>query len=361
MGHQQPSAKQESQIVTWVEKETSFGTVVRKDLIYWYAQNLLKHDSGVEATLDPDFAEDFLNRHPGLASSLVIPPLPSHIPSAPVRLNLLEQRMLQVRQLLLYGDSPPPPRQPAPYPEGKIIYRSNCRFVVLHDNKVTKFTTHSDGMGRTDHPNEATVLRFIKANTTIPVPEVFSSDWDRITMEYIEGQTLRQAWLVLTPEQRLDILDQLRGYIAQLRALKGTQIGRLDGQGAVIPSIMPRSSHGPFATIAEFHDWLVKPPMRLDSQSTYWYEITTQLREDFPIVFTHSDIAGRNIIVRDGKIVALLDWEYAGWYPEYWDYVFTLRGLDNIDWETLGRSVPSLFPKRYDLEYILVQFVLTLS
>ncbi|KAK5636659.1 hypothetical protein RRF57_012371 [Xylaria bambusicola] len=64
-------------------------------------------------------------------------------------------------------------------------------------------------MGATDHPNEAAVLRFIKTNTTIPVPEVFSSDWGRVTMEYVDGQTLKQAWPVLTPDQRSDILDQV--------------------------------------------------------------------------------------------------------------------------------------------------------
>lgn len=75
-------------------------------------------------------------------------------------------------------------------------------------------------------------------------------------------------------------------------------------------------------------------------------------------MFTHGDIAARNIIVRDRKIVAILDWEFAGWYPEYWDYVFTLEGLDNLDWENLGLNVPTLFAKRYDLEYILMQFIL---
>ncbi|POR32750.1 Putative phosphotransferase enzyme family protein [Tolypocladium paradoxum] len=78
----------------------------------------------------------------------------------------------------------------------------------------------------------------------------------------------------------------------------------------------------------------------------YWHQITTQLGTEYPIVFTHGDIAARNIMVRDGRIVALLDWEFAGWYPEYWEYVFALRGMDNIDWETLGRYIPSLFAKR---------------
>ncbi|KAI0857616.1 kinase-like domain-containing protein [Xylaria cubensis] len=360
MQQQQLTAEQERQIVDWISEEISSGTIVRKELIDWYIQNLLRRDNSVEATLGPDFTTNFLNHHPDLVERMVIPSLPSHVRPATVRLNRLQQRMEQDRRRALFGDSPPPPRQPAPYPEGDIIYQCVCRYVVLHDNKITKYTTHPDGMGAADHPNEATVLRFVKANTTIPVPEVLSSDWDRITMEYIEGQTLKQAWPVLTPDQRSDILDQLRGYIAQLRALKGTQLGRLDGQGVVVPSIMTRSG-GPFATLAELHDWLVKPPLRLQSESMYWHQITTHLSSECPIVFTHGDIAARNIMVRNGKIVALLDWEFGGWYPEYWDYVFALRGLDNVDWETLGLSIPTLFAKRYDLEYILMKFIVSIS
>ena len=38
------------------------------------------------------------------------------------------------------------------------------------------------------------------------------------------------------------------------------------------------------------------------------------------IVFTHGDFLPRNIIVKDRKVVGILDWEMAGWYPEYWEY-----------------------------------------
>ncbi|KAM6524279.1 hypothetical protein FSOLCH5_004880 [Fusarium solani] len=179
-------------------------------------------------------------------------------------------------------------------------------------------------------------------------------------MEYVEGETLKQAWPGLTNDQRSGVLAQLRGYISQIRAMGGIYLGRLDGQGVIVPSIMARPG-GPFAAVSEFHDWLVKPPKRLKAQSMYWHQITTQLATESLIVFTYGDIATRNILVRDGHIVALLDWEYEGWYPEYWEYVFTLRGMDNIDWETLGRHVPSLFANRHDLEYILVGFILGLS
>jgi Ser/Thr protein kinase RdoA (MazF antagonist) len=122
---------------------------------------------------------------------------------------------------------------------------------------------------------------------------------------------------------------------------------------------MPRSG-GPFDTVADLHHWLVRPPRRLEKQSMYFHQITTQLGADYPVVFTHGDLAAWNILVRDGHVVAILDWEFAGWYPAYWDYVLAMRGLDNVDWETLGSHVPSLFAKRYDLEYILMTFILNL-
>lgn len=361
------SAEQEQQIVDWASKERFSGTVVRNDLISWFAERLAQRD-GVREALRSDFAHDFLARHPDLAKKLVVPPHPGHERSQTVTaghgrgggLERLREMRERDRVQALFGDSPPPRRQPAPYPEGDIIYRCLNRYLVRHGDHVTKYTTFPDGLGARDHPNEAEVLRFVREHTTIPVPEVISSDWDRITMEYIEGQTLQQAWPVLTPDQRSDILAELSGYIAQMRALGGIHLGRLDGQGVLIPSIMMRSG-GPFSTLAEFHDWLVRPPKRLHSQSMYWHQITTQLGADYPIVFTHGDLASRNIMVRDGHIVALLDWEFAGWYPAYWEYVFTLRGMDNIDWETLGSHVPSVFAERYDLEYILMGFILSLS
>ncbi|KAJ4138413.1 hypothetical protein NW768_002240 [Fusarium equiseti] len=272
----------------------------------------------------------------------------------------LQEMRARDRRTALYGDSPPPARIAAPYPDGELIYQCNDRHIVKHGNAITKYTISPDGMAGNDYPNEAQVLRFLKEHTKVPVPEVITSDWDRITMEYIEGQSLKEAWPSLEPHQRSEILAQLSDYIAQMRALKGIYIGRLDGQGAIVPTIFTRSG-GPFRTLREFQEWLVRPRQRYADMSIYWEQITTQLGDEYPIVFTHGDISSRNVQIRDGRIVALLDWEWAGWYPDYWDYVFAMRGLDNVDWATLGNHVPTLFPKRYDLEYILLTFITSLS
>jgi hypothetical protein len=34
------------------------------------------------------------------------------------------------------------------------------------------------------------------------------------------------------------------------------------------------------------------------------------------ILFTHRDLSPMSVIVKEGIIVGIVDWEYAGWYPE---------------------------------------------
>ncbi|KAG6286903.1 hypothetical protein E4U45_008284, partial [Claviceps purpurea] len=38
------------------------------------------------------------------------------------------------------------------------------------------------------------------------------------------------------------------------------------------------------------------------------------------IVFTHGDLNMRNIMMYNGRLSGIIDWETCGWYPDYWDY-----------------------------------------
>lgn len=42
--------------------------------------------------------------------------------------------------------------------------------------------------------------------------------------------------------------------------------------------------------------------------------------EGHDIVLTHNDFAPRNILVQGSKVVAIVDWEFSGYYSEYWEY-----------------------------------------
>jgi thiamine kinase-like enzyme len=80
----------------------------------------------------------------------------------------------------------------------------------------------------------------------------------------------------------------------------------------------------PFLSRAEFHDWLswlwrrhVPDPQTIEE---LWRDL---LLDNGSIVFMHGDLRPANIIVTTtspNKIVAILDWEQSGWYPDYWEY-----------------------------------------
>lgn len=73
------------------------------------------------------------------------------------------------------------------------------------------------------------------------------------------------------------------------------------------------------------------------------------LIDDHDIVFTHSDFSPRNIIVDGGRVTAIIYWEYAGWYPEYWEHIQALQQLKPMpDWpDYLSRILPPHFEREY--------------
>ncbi|KUI53800.1 hypothetical protein VP1G_01137 [Cytospora mali] len=148
--------EQETQILEWVSEEHFSGTVVRKDLINWFAERV-HHRDGTGHVITSDFANEFLNRQPDFAEGLIDPSLPGrHGPNdkkEPSKLasDRLRERRRQDRMRAMFGDNPPPPsRQPAPFPEGEIIYHCGDRYVIRHGNNITKVTTFEYSLGSND-------------------------------------------------------------------------------------------------------------------------------------------------------------------------------------------------------------------
>lgn len=86
---------------------------------------------------------------------------------------------------------------------------------------------------------------------------------------------------------------------------------------------------GPFPTVAAFHDYFVSMAATMSesrhtgiSGAQVRYTPRHLLPADAPVVFTHGGLHPRNIIVSAGpnpRIVAIIGWEQAGWYPAYWE------------------------------------------
>lgn len=206
--------------------------------------------------------------------------------------------------------------------------------------------------------HEAQTLRFIATNTTIPVPKVHDVRWEdgqvvSIVMDYMPGKRLDEAWDTLDSNQKLSIADELHSYINQLRNLKGDYIGAIDRGKAIIGQIASIEG-GPFDSEQQFNEFFLGDIVKSAPDILRHYA-KFALMDTHKIVFTHADFAPRNILVEGGRVTAILDWEYAGWYPEHWEYIQALRQLKPMpDWpEHLSR----ILPPQYEREYIGMSFL----
>lgn len=87
-------------------------------------------------------------------------------------------------------------------------------------------------------------------------------------------------------------------------------------------------SPGPWPSVASFHDWLSRIWRRHapkpDEVADPWRLL---LDDDSSVVLTHGDLHRSNIIVSatsPAYVLAIIDWEQSGWYPDYWEYCKTL-------------------------------------
>ena len=83
-----------------------------------------------------------------------------------------------------------------------------------------------------------------------------------------------------------------------------------------------RDPFGPFPDIPSFHKNLLS---RCPWDRGHLPNIVGK-SHDKPhrITFTHGDLHVHNILSLNGKMTGLIDWDCAGWFPEYWDYAVAI-------------------------------------
>ncbi|EPQ50891.1 kinase-like protein, partial [Gloeophyllum trabeum ATCC 11539] len=202
-------------------------------------------------------------------------------------------------------------------------------------------------------------MKFIAENTTVPIPGnpeyIIDVGRSYVVRDYVEGQVLSKAWDHLQEHEKAMIIAELKGYVNQLRALKPPgYIGSLD-RGRCRDCRMFSMSCGPFDNEAQFNNHLVSVLRTHLASPIYRMFLTRMMREDHKIVFTHADLHWNNIIVKDGHVAAIVDWEMAGWYPEYWEYCKALYNEKfDTDWCMRVRD----FLEPYDYEYAVDKLLL---
>lgn len=162
-----------------------------------------------------------------------------------------------------------------------------------------------------------------------------------ILMTRLPGRELGQAYESLSHHAQSTALTEFKLYLSTIRGWRSPwgeeRVCSITG-GSIRSIRVPNHTIGPCETPQEFHDYLLAPA-RYSSASEAVNEEKLrrarklQLLQRPGVKFTHGDIKHHNILVdEEGHITGLLDWESAGWYPEFWEYTTALRFVPKDFW-----------------------------
>ena len=118
---------------------------------------------------------------------------------------------------------------------------------------------------------------------------------------------------------------------------------------------------GPFDNVAAFNDAFAQLSARGGGVVRKSVPELAGLDDDVPVVFTHADLDLSNTLVSkrdDGpiRVVAIIDWHQAGWYPQPWEWLKANTIADpDSDWKSnyLHKVVdPPKIEYLYSREYV---------
>lgn len=244
-----------------------------------------------------------------------------------------------------------------------------AKVVKVNDRFAVKF-------GKGVEMLEADNMRFISANTNVPMPKIFDAFTDPetkmtyIVMEFVPGATLQSLLPTLSAKEQSEINIKIRDAIGELRKLAPPNylggIGRKPYNHIVFwtPDNNPAIS-GPFANQAEMNKGMLERLQQNEANQyvQFMQGMVNQILRDHRTVLSHGDLQPKNIIVnnfgtgKDGSRefnIKLIDWEIAGWYPEYWEYCSsTTMCRWKPDWLEV---IPHILDP-YPVEYLLMQAI----
>ena len=194
------------------------------------------------------------------------------------------------------------------------------------------------------HNKEAQTMQYVAEQaSSIPVPRVHRvyqrNGGCYIEMDYVPGINLDEVWRkgILSQHEKQNIVQELARYLQMLRVLKAPDpeaVCSLSG-GACHDQRLGSSGTGPFESHAFFHDFL-RGTLTLES----WGEsVSVCHQRSYQSKFTHGDLSPWNIMIHEGRISGIIDWEFSGWYPEYWEFTKARYACINMDeWFEMFRN-----------------------
>ncbi|OQD95230.1 hypothetical protein PENSOL_c021G04959 [Penicillium solitum] len=183
----------------------------------------------------------------------------------------------------------------------------------------------------TRSPNEGQTLKLIERYTSIPAPlwvDEYQDAHRVLIMTAVSGQTLDVVFHRLSYSERKQLSKDLKNILSQLRSIPNQTLYRFGDShgGPLFDYRFPSGICGPFYQISEFNSFLVHKHVQNETRDN----IATVHARQYRSVFTHADLNPRNIIIDRGRLSGIVDWECAGFYPEYWEFTRLFYGAQPL-------------------------------
>ena len=191
-------------------------------------------------------------------------------------------------------------------------------------------------------------IELVSKHTTIPVPEIVRTweDGNRFYtfMTRIPGSTLKSIYSTLTSEEKDHYAQEVADYILQLRKLTSSKPETANGR-RVRDGFFDRGALAgsrPDDWFGHFNGTDIQRKECLDT----WPAME-------PFTFSHTDLTPGNIIVHNGHVSGIIDWDEGGYYPVWLEYV-RLRSSPQYNYWTsrianiLDRNPETAFPEAFD-------------
>ncbi|KAA1479410.1 kinase-like protein [Dentipellis sp. KUC8613] len=250
------------------------------------------------------------------------------------------------------SDSPQLPsfRVPSTYDELCELVRTNA-VDVIYDSSYTGRTVIRLAPGvimkcRGDFAEEVRATLYARKRFSFPIPRVLhhpplkddpasaagSSPQEGpasrspgvwyICTEQCPGVSLDKVIDTMTPAQLQHIASQLRDILAEMDRLRPTTLGSVTG-GPYRNEYFPLAILLPhaFSSYSAFLDRL-REVLLVFATETYTEDLLSKLPRDAGMRFAHADLYPRNILVDGTTITGIIDWATAGFWPDFWEYVY---------------------------------------
>jgi hypothetical protein len=190
---------------------------------------------------------------------------------------------------------------------------------------------------------EAEAMSYVRSHTSIPIPSILdmhfgASDHDPgwILMERVPRRQLDEAWPMMSETARAQTIFDLQSCLCQLHRLRPPGpgwIGSCSGVPAYDHRLDNMATCGPFASVAEFHGFLVGP-VKMCPRPEWVAKYRNMLPDNYHVTFAHADLSWENVLLdpTTGSVTGIVDWEMAGFWPEWWESRKALFGSRPRQW-----------------------------